>query len=697
MGRNHWNFTRKQDKVGLFALLLCFLFLSCLKDADTNRFKFYYLPTSLSNISNPFVTNDNASNSPNLTFAGGKSFYNGIYYASSMTSAQKGFNINLTFANLFDGTELRVCLNDPGCQASPPLYSVVLASGVSNLDLNLPIPGTYPVNIGGNSLNVALIKNSQMISQKSSSLIYDNSPPTLSLSVSGGTYTSIQTISVTCTDSISGCKDLIYSINGSDPTLSLLTDFDPLQIVFGAVFPTSLGIGSGTSTLKILASDRAGNLVGPLSATYTVNLPLTPAPSVTLNSIQNGITNASSSTSINWTSDSSGDFYIVPSATDCLSVTPGVTIAAGTLASPGTQDTVVPDGSFLEGSNSFKLCLLDASNQAGSFNFDITLDTAAPTLASTSPINGAVDTDVFNRDLILTFSETMQPGTSIEVHALVTYGSGGGLTTVELVLPSSVQVQWISGTVVKIDLDSILPEFSSVNVKILAAGFKDVAGNVLTGDATGYFYFSFATGGMVALRNIIDSNQPDCYDSGGAGIACSGTGQDGAFSATPSLQSISIPLFLSGFTNDPVSVDSTSGLTWRSCVQGMEWNGTTCAGTPTEVNWSSALSSCSSLNERNTKQGYAGLKAWRLATMDDLNSLITFPSATSGYTFFAPASFPNFPSNASNQRYWSATTNRVNSLYAFVIRSFGARVFINNKNISNDGYSYYALCVNGNP
>ncbi|RHX84889.1 hypothetical protein [Leptospira stimsonii] len=254
-----------QYTTDLFGLLLCFLFLSCLKDADANRFKFYYLPTSLSNLTNPFVSNDNVTNSPNFTFAGGKSFYNGIYYVSTMTSGQNGFNINLSFANLFEGTELRICLNDPGCLANPLLYSVVLASGVSNLDLNLPIPGTYPVNIGGNSLNVALINNSQIISQKYNSLIYDNSAPSLSLSVSGGTYTSVQTISVTCTDSISGCKDLIYSINGADSSLSLLTDFDPLQIVSGAVFPISLGIGSGTSTLKILASDRAGNLVGPLT------------------------------------------------------------------------------------------------------------------------------------------------------------------------------------------------------------------------------------------------------------------------------------------------------------------------------------------------------------------------------------------------------------------------------------------------
>ncbi|WP_156781825.1 DUF1566 domain-containing protein [Leptospira tipperaryensis] len=693
---------RRDSKINKFkadwiGLLVCFFFLSCLKDMNQNDFKFYYLPTSLSNISNPFGTSNSSPSVSSLSLAGGKSVYNGIYYASSLISGQTGLNLVLNLADVPAGAKLKICLNDPGCLSASSLYSATLAAGATNLDLNLTIPASYPVNVGGNTLDVSLIQDSQILSQKSASLIYDTTAPTLNFSVSGGTYTSTQSLSVTCSDSVSGCKDLIYTVDGTDPSLSLLLDFDPLQIVFGSVFPTSLTIGSGTTTVKVLASDRAGNLIGPLSATYTVNIPVTPAPTLTLNSIQNGTTNASSATSVNWTSDASGNYYIVPASTDCMSITPGVTIASGVLATPGTQDTTVPNGGFSEGSNFFKLCLLDSSNQAGSFNFNITLDTAAPTLVSTSPSNAAVDTDVFNRNLLLTFSETMQAGTTIELHVLVTYGSGGSLTTVELTLPVSVVVQWISGTVVKIDLDSILPEFTLVKIKILAANFKDVAGNSLVGDGTGYFYFTYTTGGMVALRNIIDTNQPGCYDASGATIACGGTGQDGAFAGTPSLQSISVPSFLGGFANDPVSIDSTSGLKWRSCVQGMEWNGTTCAGTATEVNWSNALSSCNSLNERNTNQGYAGLKGWRLATMDDFHSLITFPSATSGYTFVAPASFPNFPSNASNQRFWSSTTIRSNTINAYVIRNFGARIFTYNKNNSNDGYSYYAFCVNGNP
>ncbi|MBM9579714.1 DUF1566 domain-containing protein [Leptospira sp. 201903070] len=694
---------RKNYKLNPFRILGILLFLfftSCLKDSSQDNFKFFYLPTSISNISNPFGSaGAPISNPSNLTFGGGKSLFNGVYYASVMSSGDFGVNIILNLSNVTSGSELKVCLNDPGCfGVGTPLYSTTLSSSVSNLELNLPFPEGYPVNIGGNSLHVSLVKDSQILSQKSVSLIYDNSAPSLSFSISGGTYTSAQSVNVTCTDAVSGCKDLIYTVDGTDPSLSLLSDFDPLSILFGSVFPTSsLGIGNGTTTVKVLASDRAGNLVGPVSATYTINLPLTPAPTLTLNSIQNGITNAGSATSINWTSDSSGNYYIVTATTGCTSITPGVTITSGVLGSAGTQDTTVPNASFSEGLNSFKLCLLDSSGQAGSFNFSVTLDTSAPILSSTSPNTGAVDIDVFNRELLLTFNEIMQPGTTVELHLFVTYGSGGTVTTTELTLPSSLIVQWISGTVVKIDLDSILPEFTSIQVKLSASHFKDLAGNSLVGDGTGHFYINYSTGGMVSLRNIIDSNQPGCFDASGGVVLCTGTGQDGAFSGTPALQSISAPTFLGGYTDDPVSIDFTSGLTWRTCVQGMEWNGSTCAGTPTEVNWTNALSSCNSLNERNTNLGYAGLKAWRLATLDDFHSLITFPSSTSGYTFIAPASFPNFPSNASNQRFWSATTIRTNTGNAYVIRNFGARIFTYNKNNSNDGYSYYAFCVNGNP
>ncbi|TGL71938.1 DUF1566 domain-containing protein [Leptospira kmetyi] len=680
-----------------FSLLFC---ISCLNDSfgDGVKMKFLFFPSSIQSPSDIFgLGNSNPAQSA-LSVSGGKSLYNGSFYASKVTSGNFGFNVLLSFSNIPSGTSLRICLNDPGCTVQALLYDSILTYGIANLDLNVAIPNTYPVNVGGNTLNFALFKDGQVVSQKSASFIYDSTAPTLSFSVSSGSFTVQQDISMTCVDAVSGCMDLIYTIDGQTPGLSLLSDFDPLQIVLGNIFPTTLSVGNGTTTVQVIASDRAGNISAPVSATYTITIPSSSAPTVSLNSITNGTTNGSgSATSVNWTSDTAGNYFVVPNTTSCSSITPGVTIVSGTLGAAGTQDLTIPTGSFSEGANSLKLCLLDSSNQSGSFGFNVTIDTVIPSLVSTSPSGSAVDIDVFNRELILTFSENMQPNTNLSPHVWITYGSGGSLTTVEITLPASATATWVSANVLKFDLDMILPEYTSIQVKFPVAGLKDVAGNSITGDGFGNFNLSYTTGGAVSLKAIIDTNQPGCFDSVGSGISCTGTGQDGAFTATPTAQVIGTPTTLGGYASDTVTVDSTSGLTWKTCVQGMTWGSGSCSGTPTEMTWPDALSSCANLNEKNSGQGYAGLKNWRLASMEDIHTLITFPSGTSGYTIVAPASFPGFPSSALNQRFWSSTTIRSSNLNAYVIRNFGARAFTHSKNSANDGFPYLTICVSGNP
>lgn len=694
------DFVPKPFYISMLSLLFC---ISCLKDSsDGFKIKFIFPASSIQSPSDIFGLGNSNPTQSALSVSGGKSLYNGSFYASKVVSGDFAFNIVLSFANIPVGTSLQLCLNDSGCVAQNFLYDCVLSSGVANLDLNVTIPVGYPVNVGGNTLNLVLYKDGQVLSKKSASFIYDPVAPTLSFSVSAGSFTAQQDISMTCVDPVSGCMDLVYTADGQNPGLSLLNDFDPLQIILGNSFPSILNLGNGTTTVQVIASDRAGNISAPVSATYVINTtPPGPAPIVTLNSIQNGTTNGSgAATVVNWTSDSSGNYFVVPNTTDCLSITPGVTIASGTLGAAGTQDLTIPTGSFSQGANSLKLCLLDSSNQIGSFGFNITLDTGVPTLTSTSPVNSAVDTDVFNRELIFTFGENMQPNTNLHPRLWVTYDgtTAGTFITKEIVLPASVVATWVSSTVLKFDLDMILPEYSSIKIQFPASELKDVAGNSIAGDGAGYYNLSYTTGGAVSLKAIIDTNQVGCYDSAGTGIACAGTGQDGAFTATPTAQVIGTPTTLGGYGADIVTIDTTSGLTWKTCAQGMTWVAGTCSGTPTEMLWPDALSSCGKLNENNAGQGYAGRKNWRMASMEDIHTLFTFSSITSGYTIVPTTSFPGFPSDGvTKQRYWTSTTLRSSNLYAFVIRNFGARSFTHSKNSANDGFPYVTLCVNGNP
>ncbi|TGL76934.1 DUF1566 domain-containing protein [Leptospira yasudae] len=674
------------------------LFVHCLgNEGDKLKFKFLFKLGSIVD-SSSVVNNSNLSNQAGFTVSGGKSVFNQIFYTSKTASGDYGFNTTLSLENIPDGTELRICLNDADCLGSNLLYQGILNSNTQNLDLDITIPPGFPVNLGANTLNLTLSRNGQIIGRRSSSFIYDNLAPVLSFSVPTGTYTSQQNVSVTCNDPISGCNLVAYTIDGQDPAISLVANFDPLQIILGNTYVSPLTFGNGVTVLKVTAADLSGNVAGPIAATYTINIaaPPGPIPTLTLNSVQNAITNQTNPTSVNWTSDTPGNYYIVPFGTNCQTITPAVTIVSGNLGMPGTLDTVIPTGGFGQGVNQLKLCLLDSWNQDASFTFNVTKDTIAPTLSSSAPLNNAIDVDVFNRTILFTFNENMQPDTSIEFHVFITYGTGSNLNTVELTVPASASSAWITSTVLRLDLDSILPEFTSIRIQVLTSDLKDLAGNSIAGDAFGFLNLVYTSGGSISLRTIIDTNQPNCHNGTGGGIACAGTGQDGAFAATPNAQVLNNPVFLSGYAADPITVDITSGLTWKTCVQGMTWAAGSCTGAADVLIWPNAISSCASLNEMNGNQGYAGLKNWRLAKIDDFHSLITFPHASSGSAIVPAGKFPGIPNV--EQRFWSSTTYRADTSYAYNVRIFGGRIFTHKKSDSTEGagFEYHALCVTGN-
>lgn len=65
-------------------------------------------------------------------------------------------------------------------------------------------------------------------------------------------------------------------------------------------------------------------------------------------------------------------------------------------------------------------------------------------------------------------------------------------------------------------------------------------------------------------------------------------------------------------STDGASVtDTRTGLTWKRCLEGMEWSGTTCTGTPTIMSWATALDHAKS-------QG----SDWRLPNIKELRSLV---------------------------------------------------------------------------
>lgn len=89
--------------------------------------------------------------------------------------------------------------------------------------------------------------------------VVDNTPPTTTASPAGDTYTSTQSVILSCDDgSGTGCANIHFTTDGSDPTTS------------SSVYLTALSISADT-TLKFFSVDNAGNSEAVKTEIYVVD------------------------------------------------------------------------------------------------------------------------------------------------------------------------------------------------------------------------------------------------------------------------------------------------------------------------------------------------------------------------------------------------------------------------------------------
>ncbi len=116
-----------------------------------------------------------------------------------------------------------------------------------------------------------LIGNSETV--KSQTYTLDTTPPASTAVPAGGTYTSSQSVTLSCNDSGgSGCDKIYYTTNGTDPNTGSPVYSSPINI-------------SVTTTLKFFAKDLAGNSEGIKTENYAI-------PPVTTASPPGGLYNA---------------------------------------------------------------------------------------------------------------------------------------------------------------------------------------------------------------------------------------------------------------------------------------------------------------------------------------------------------------------------------------------------------------------
>jgi hypothetical protein len=109
--------------------------------------------------------------------------------------------------------------------------------------------------------------------------------------------------------------------------------------------------------------------------------------------------------------------------------------------------------------------------------------------------------------------------------------------------------------------------------------------------------------------------------------------------------------------------DSSSGLVWRRCAEGMAWNGKACAGKPLRVKLAGAKAAA------RTAAGDG--KAWRLPTRDELRALVDVESKKKPR--IDATAFPNTPSLS----FWATRDGTDDNLNAWLINFSNGRTYAN--------------------
>ena len=116
---------------------------------------------------------------------------------------------------------------------------------------------TIPVPVSGLT-GIAAIEAGYFHSLAIAPILVDATPPTTTASPAGGTYTSAQSITLTCSDGTGfGCGNIYYTTNGTTPD------------IFSTVYTVPINISANT-TLKYFAVDLSGNGELVKTAVYTI-------------------------------------------------------------------------------------------------------------------------------------------------------------------------------------------------------------------------------------------------------------------------------------------------------------------------------------------------------------------------------------------------------------------------------------------
>ncbi|TGK25205.1 chitobiase/beta-hexosaminidase C-terminal domain-containing protein [Leptospira stimsonii] len=218
------------------------------------------------------------------------------------------------------------------------------------------------------------------IGSSSISIQRDDTPPSISASPDEGNFGTITNVSLTCSDSGSGCDQTVVNslVNGTpaNPTIDALSG----TIGTGSSYSgTAIStVDNATTFIKFIARDKAGNVSSVIQKRYTVDLA---TPNVTINSNIRYV--SAGNGSISWQSDRTGNYQVTLGGSSCATAT--TVLASGSVSSGGPNTVTAIDNARLSiGDNTIRICVASAIN-VGNTTVTITKDQSAPTASITSP------------------------------------------------------------------------------------------------------------------------------------------------------------------------------------------------------------------------------------------------------------------------------------------------------------------------
>lgn len=361
----------------------------------------------------------------------------------------------------------------------------------------------------------------------------------------------------------------------------------------------------GTSYIRVCVTDPIENITG--SGIFKIVRDDT-YPTVSTNPVA-GTYNSSRNVSIICSDTGGAGCDKISYVTDTS--TPDIDGATGTIT-VGTQYSS-PMNVAANTSTAFKFVARDKSGNVSTvYTSTVTTDTQTPTSTSINPSNGAAGIPISPGSITVQFAEPMDTTLTMSMTTEINDG-----TNWVAAYNSYTTFDWADSQTLVITISWVyFPESSSIRWTIPSSSLKDLAGNSMT--QTGIF-------------------------STGIGASPSGT------------QTYTGPTQNPTYTADYTTYDSSTGLTWKTCWEGI--SGATCgSGTRTEMPWYQAIDGCAYLNSiHGTGIGYAQRQNWRLPTADELYSLVE----GSSNPYINTTAFPNPVATAT----WTASRGVTNTPY----------------------------------